>query len=67
MTTISTRADIVTSAITAAGGLPYAIALVCLRRPRHSPGPHGAPADLKPALVTAGTAPLCGIEGSQYR
>lgn len=67
MTTISTRADVITSAITAAGGLPYAIALVCLRRPRRSPGPHGAQADRKPALVAAGKAPLCGIEGSQYR
>jgi hypothetical protein len=41
-TTIATTADLITSAVTAAAGLPYAVALVYLRQPRRGFGPHSA-------------------------
>jgi hypothetical protein len=42
MTTIATTADIITSAVTAVGGIPYAVALLYLRQPRRAPGPRSA-------------------------
>src|SRR5262249_19416622 len=37
VTTISTTADLITTAFTAAGGIPYAVALLRLRRSRRDP------------------------------
>jgi hypothetical protein len=65
MTTISTTADLITTAVTAAGGLPYAVALVYLRPPRRGGGPHRAPVDRRPVPVPAMS--FSGIEGDPYR
>jgi hypothetical protein len=43
MTTISTTADLIAGVVTAAAGLPYAVALLYLRQSRRNPGPHGGP------------------------